>query len=167
MAGVLDFNQYLGGPDEVKVEQIFPSNQKTLIYDFHQPITGWKFSTDYQTLVVDQVQFNRRTGEPNFSSSIVIGSFDKVDITGSDKPYVIDSDAGQVKVFIPANMYQGPILPDARVNVPVTVHSLTWEDNNEPAQINSHRFAFVQAWEPDVVVGDPITDSGDTPLTLG
>lgn len=166
MSGVLDFNQYIGGPDQIKVEQIFPSNQKTLLYDFNQDITGWTFSTDYQTLIVDKVQFNRRTGEPNFSNSKVIGSFAKVDLTGDDAPDVVSASDGTVKVYVPANMYTGPIVPDARVNVPVTVFSLTWSDDSTPAQINSHRFCFVNAWEPDVTVGDPVSSAGYTALTL-
>lgn len=166
MSGVLDFNQYIGGPDQIKVEQIFPSNQKTLLYDFNQDISGWTFSTDYQTLVVDTVQFNRRTGEPNFSNSKVIGSFAKVDLTGDDAPDVVSASNGTVKVYVPAGMYTGPIVPDARKNVPVTVFSLTWSDDSTPAQINSHRFCFVNAWEPDVAVGDPVNDAGYTALTL-
>ena len=167
MAGVLDFSQYIGGPDQIKVEQIFPSNQKTLLYDFNQDITGWTFEADYQTLVVDLVQFNRRTGEPNFTNSKVIGSFAKVEATGANAPEVVSLAEGTVKIYVPAGMYTGPIVPDARVNVPVTVYSTTWSDNNTPAQINSHRFCFLNAWEPDVVVGDPITDAGYTALTLG
>lgn len=166
MSGILDFHQFVGGADQIKCEQIFPSNQKTLLYDFNQNIEGWTFSTDYQTLVVDTVTFNRRTGEPNFSSSKVIGSFAKVDLTGADAPDVVSATDGTVKVYVPAAMYTGPIIPDARKNVPVTVFSLTWSDDSTPAQINTHRFAFVQNWEPDVVVGDPIGDAGYTALTL-
>lgn len=167
MAGVLDFNQYLGGPDSVKVEQIFPSNQKTLLYDFNQSIVGWTFEADYQTIVVDNVTFNRRSGEPNFTNSKVLGSFAKVEVTGGNAPTVLDAAEGQVQVFVPAGMYTGPIIPDARTNVPITVYSLTWTDAASPAQINSHRFAFVQNWEPDVTIGDPISDGGYTALTLG
>jgi hypothetical protein len=88
MAGILSFSQYLGGPDNVQVEQIFPSNQKTLVYTFKDAagapidLTGWTFTADYQTIVVDTVAFNRNTGQPNFSNSSVIGSFAKVDISG-------------------------------------------------------------------------------------
>jgi len=166
MAGVLDFHQFVGGADQIKCEQIFPSNQKTLLYDFNQDITGWTFSADHQTLIVDTVTFNRRTGEPNFSSSKVIGSFAKVDLTGANEPDVVSASDGTVKVYVPAGMYTGPIIPDARKNVPVTVFSLTWSDDSTPAQINSHRFAFVQNYEPDVSIGDPVSDAGYTALTL-
>ena len=63
-------------------------------------------------------------------------------------------------------MYTGPIIPDARTNVPVVVYSVTWSDDSTPAQTNLHRFAFIQSWSPEVVVGDPISDAGYTALTL-
>ncbi len=155
MAGVLDFQQYIGGPDQVQVEQIFPSNQKTLLYTFSVDITGWTFEADYQTIVVDEIKFNRTTGKPNFSDSTVIGHFPKVDLVAPFAPEVINPALGTVKVHFPADMYDGPIIPDARKNVPITVFSLTWTDAQTPAQINSHRWALIQCYEPDVVPGDP------------
>jgi hypothetical protein len=167
MPGVLNFEQYIGGPDQVKVEQIFPSNQRTLIYDFDRDITGWSFEADYQTLVVDVVQFNRNTGQPNFANSRVIGSFAKVEVTGAVIPEVINAAAGTIKVHIPAAMYTGPIIPDARQNVPITVFAFTWRDDSTPVQVNTHRWALIQCWEPDVTVGDPTLAAGFTTLTLG
>jgi hypothetical protein len=167
MAGVLDFQQYIGGPDQIQVEQIFPSNQKILIYTFPVDISDYTFSADYQTLVIDEIAFNRNTGKPNFSNSRVIGSFPRVDITGSAEPDVIDAALGTVRIYIPADMYTGPIIPDARKNVPITVFALTWSDGQPVPQINTHRWALVQCWEPDVAVGDPITDPDYIALTLG
>lgn len=173
MAGVLNFQQYIGGPDSIQVEQIFPSNQKTLIYTFKdsdgQPLnlTGWTFAADYQTIVVDQVQFNRNTGQPNFSNSTVIGSFAKVEVVSPFAPTIINAAGGTVKVNFPAGMYTGPIIPDARQNVPITIFSLTWTDNSTPPQVSTSRFALIQCWEPDVVVGDPTTAQGYTALTVG
>jgi len=167
MAGILNFQQYIGGPDQIQVEQIFPSNQKTLIYDFDRDIAGWTITADYQTIVVDQVAFNRNTGSPNFSNSKVIGSFAKVEVSGGNSPAIINSTAGTVKVIIPAGMYTGPIIPDARQNVPITVYSVTWSDNSSPAQVNTHRWAFIQCWEPDVTIGDPVLAAGYTAITLG
>jgi len=167
MAGVLDFQQYVGGPDQVKAEQIFPSNQKTMLYNFGVNIAGWTFSADYQTIVVNQVAFNRSTGKPNFSDSQVIGSFPKQEITGNLAPSVADQTTGNVYVTLPANMYTGPIIPDARANVPITVFSLTWSDNSTPVQINTHRWALIQCWEPDVAVGDPTANANFTALSLG
>ena len=167
MAGILDFQQYLGGPDAVQVEQVFPSNQRTLLFTFSTDITGWTFSVDHQTIVVDQIKFNRTTGKPNFSDSTVIGTFPKVDLVSPWAPEVVNAAEGTVKVHFPANMYSGPIIPDARANVPITVFSVTWSDNSTPAQIVSQRWALVQCWEPDVVAGDPTTDNNYTAITLG
>ena len=74
-AGVLNFAQYLGGADNIQIEQIFPSTQRTLAYNFATNITGWNFNVDYQTIVVDTVSFDRNTGQPNFANSQVIGYF--------------------------------------------------------------------------------------------
>lgn len=174
MPGILNFQQYIGGPDSVQVENIFPSNQKTLIYTFKDDagtalnITGWTFAADYQTLVIDEISFNRNTNKPNFATSTVVGSFAKVEITaGNMIPSIISAVNGTVKVNIPAGMYTGPIIPDARKNVPITVFSLTWTDASNPPQINSHRWALVNCWEPDVVVGDPTLAAGYTALTVG
>jgi len=167
MAGILNFQQYIGGPDAIQVEQVFPSTQKTLVYNFGQDITGWTFSADYQTIVVDTVAFNRNTGQPNFSTSSVIGSFTRATITGSSAPTVISASAGTVKVILPANMYTGPVIPDARQNVPITVVGVTWSDASTPAQINTHRWALIQCWEPGVTIGDPVLATGYTAITLG
>ena len=167
MAGVLDFQQYVGGPDQIKIEQVFPSNQKGLVYDFGIDITDWTFEADYQTIVVDQVSFNRTTGKPNFSESSVIGYFPKAEVTGNVAPTVANATAGTVNVYLPAGMYTGPIIPDARANVPITVFSLTWTDDASPANINTHRWALVQSWEPDVPIGDPTANASFTALTLG
>ena len=63
-------------------------------------------------------------------------------------------------------MYAGPIIPDARQNVPITVVAVTWTDNQTPANINTHRWALIQSWEPDVAVGDPTLAVGYTALTV-
>ena len=172
MAGVLNFQQYIGGPDSVQVENIFPSNQRTLVYTFKDSagaalnLTGWTFAADYQTIVVDTIAFNRNTNKPNFADSTVIGSFAKVEVTGGTVPAVIVAANGTLRVHLPAGMYTGPIIPDARKNVPITVFSLTWTDNSTVSQINSQRWALVNSWEPDVVVGDPTLAAGYTALTV-
>lgn len=163
-AGVLSFSDYVGGPDEVIAAQSFPSDQKSYQYNFGQNITGWTFTADYQTLVVDTITFNRYTGEPNFSKSQVIGSFPKVELTANNAPQVGNVTAGTMTLRVPAGMYDGPIIPDARANVPVTVVALTWQTADAYPTIQTHRWAFVQAWEPDVPVGDPTTDPDYDPL---
>jgi len=165
MSGVLNFDQYLGGPDQIKIEQVFPSNQKTLVYNFNQDITGWTFVMDHQTLVVDQVTFNRNSGQPNFSTSSVIGFFPKVELTGT--AVVDNASTGRVLVTLPANMYTGPIIPDARLNVPITIVGITWTDDQSPAQINTHRWALVQCWEPDVTPGDPTASTNPLYTAIG
>jgi hypothetical protein len=167
MPGILNFQQFVGGPDSVICEQTFPSTQKTVVVNFQRDITGWTFAADHQTIVVDTVKFNRNTGQPNFGDSTVIGSFPKFEVTGTFVPSVINLTSGTVAVHFPAGMYDGPIIPDARANVPVTVFSLTWEDTSTPPQINSTRWALVQSYEPDVIIGDPTTSTNYTVLTLG
>lgn len=164
MAGVLTFSQYLGGPDNVNIEQIFPSTQRTFTYNFSRDITGWTFNIDQQTIIVDTVAFDRNSGAPNFSNSTVIGSFPFQQI--STATYVtgrVDA-TGIVQITTPTNMYTGPILPDARKNVPITVVGVTWRDTSSPVQINTHRWAFIQSWEPGVDPGDPTLDPAYTPV---
>jgi len=103
MAGVLTFQQFIGGPDQVKVEAIFPSTQKTLQYNFGQDITGWTFEVDHQTLVIDTLGYDRYTSEPNFAASKVIGSFPKAEVAGSNIN-VTNATAGLVNITIPAGM---------------------------------------------------------------
>jgi hypothetical protein len=168
MPGILNFQQFVGGPDSVVCEQTFPSTQKTVVVNFQRDINSWTFASDHQTLVVDTVKFNRSTGQPNFGESTVIGSFPKAEITGTFAPSIINATSGTVSVHFPADMYTGPIIPDARANVPVTVLSLTWTDNSTtPPQVNSTRFALVQCYEPDVVIGDPTTATNYTALSVG
>lgn len=165
-AGVLTFDQYIGGPDDLIVEQSFPSTQRSVVYNFAQDITGWTFAADYQTLVVDTVTFNRYTGQPNFANSIVIGSFPKVEVAGGLVPQIINAANGTVKVTFPSEMYGGQLLPDARLNVPIVVFSFTWTINTTPTQTFSHRWAFIQCYEPDVPIGDPTLQAGYTPITV-
>jgi hypothetical protein len=163
MAGVLTFSQYLGGPDNINIEQIFPSTQRTLNYNYSRDITGWTFLVEQQTLVVDNVAFDRNTGAPNFANSTVIGYFDPAVVNNS---FVTNRNnaAGTVDITIPTNMYSGPILPDARKNVPITIVSVTWTDVASPPQINTHRWAFIQCYEPGVTPGDPTLDGDYIPI---
>jgi hypothetical protein len=61
-------------------------------------------------------------------------------------------------------MYSGPILPDARKNVPITVVQVQWLDAGTPRQIASHRWAFIQCYEPGVTPGDPALAAGYTAI---
>lgn len=159
MAGILNFQQFIGGPDEVKVEAQFPSTQRTMQYNFGRNISDWTFELDHQTLVVNSVAFDRNTGEPNFANSQVIGFFPKAEIDVSTFVNVVNSTTGVVNITFPANMYTGPILPDARSNVPLTVVGVTWKTGGSLSQINTHRWVFVQNWEPDVTAASPTTST--------
>lgn len=166
MAGVLNFAQYLGGPDNVQCEQIFPSTQRTLNYNFARNIAGWQFHVDHQTIIVDTVSFNRSTGEPNFANSTVIGFFPSGVIATATNVSVVNAATGLVNITIPGNLYTGPILPDARANVPITVVGVTWRDSSSPVQINTHRWAFIQSYEPAVTPGNPTTSTSYTSISL-
>jgi hypothetical protein len=154
-AGVLNFAQYLGGPDNVQIEQIFPSTQRTLNYAYSRNVTGWTFLADYQTIVVDTMTFDRNTGEPNFANSNVVGYFASAVISTSTYINTSGASLGNIDITIPKNLYTGPILPDARANVPITIVGVTWTDTSSPVQTNTHRWAFIQCWEPGVTPGDP------------
>jgi len=154
-SGVLNFSQYLGGAGNIQIEQIFPSTQRTLNYNYSRNISGWTFHVDQQTIVVDTVTFDRNTGQPNFANSNVIGYFTATVISTSSYVTVTNTTTGLVNITIPTNLYAGPILPDARANVPITIVGVTWSDNSTPIQINTHRWAFIQCWEPQVTPGDP------------
>lgn len=167
MAGVLDFAEYIGGADNILIEQIFPSTQRTLVYNFGQDITGWTFELDHQTLVVDPLTFNRQTGEPNFATSQVIGFFPKVEIDEEVYVQIGNAATGIVNITLPGGLYSGPILPDARSRVPITIVGVTWTTDSTPAQVNTHRIALIQCWEPDVTTGDPTSDADYQAISLG
>ena len=167
MAGVLNFANYIGGADNVQIEQVFPSTQRTMTYNFGQDITGWNFHLDQQTIVVDTVAFDRNTGEPNFASSTVVGVFTSTNISTATNVNVINESSGTVAITFPGGLYSGPVLPDARKNVPITVVGVTWQTGDLLSQVNTHRWAFIQSWEPGVPAGDPTLASGYYPITVG
>jgi hypothetical protein len=166
MAGVLNFANYIGGADNIQIEQIFPSTQRTMVYNFGQNITDWKFDLDAQTIVVDTIAFDRNTGEPNFASSKVIGVFTASQITTSTNVSVISTSSGTVAITFPGDLYSGPILPDARKNVPITVVGVNWDTGSAVPQRNTHRWAFIQSWAPEVTAGDPTLAAGYTAITV-
>ncbi len=158
MAGVLTLGQWLGGPDNVKVESVFPSTQKTYAYNFDQSIVGWTFKLDYQTVIVNSIAYTR-DGEPNFADSQVIGYFPSGVVSTATYINVVSSSAGTVNVTHPGGLYpeENGILPDARQNVPLLVMSLAWTNAATPPVTNIHRVAKILAWEPGVLPVDPTT----------
>lgn len=158
MAGVLTLGQWLGGPDNVKVESTFPSSQRTYNYNFNQSVSGWTFKVDYQTVVVDSIAYDR-SGEPNFTNSRVVGYFPSGTISTSTYVSVTSTPGGLVSITHPAGLYADAngILPDSRQNVPLLVMSLNWTQPTTPPQTNIHRIAKILAWEPGVLPVDPTT----------
>jgi hypothetical protein len=167
MAGILNFSQFIGGPDNVVLQAIFPSTQKTFTYNFNQNITGWTFSANQQTIVVDTVSFDRNSGLPNFTTSKVIGSFPEAAINSS-QIVVTNAATGIVTFTIPANLYTGPIVPDARLNVPLTVVDFMWSTGSGATNSkDSHRYALIQNWEPGVVAGNPTASTNPAYTAFG
>jgi hypothetical protein len=167
MASLLDFSQYIGGQDNIQTEIVFPSSQKNVVYDFGQNITGWTFKLDYQTVVVDTIAYDRNTGAPNFASSSVIGTFPSGVVSTSTYVSVISASSGTVRVTLPGGLYAGPIIPDARSHTPITILGFTWTTNTSPAQIDTHRWALLQTYEPGVTPGDPVLAQNYTAISVG
>ena len=122
---------------------------------------------DYQTVVVDVIAYDRNTGAPNFANSKIIGTFPSGNITTATYVRVVSTSSGTVAVTFPGGLYTGPIIPDARSHNPITVIGVTWTDDNTPAQINTHRWAFIQSWEPGVTPADPVLANNYTAIVGG
>jgi hypothetical protein len=165
MAGrVLDFKSYVGGQDNVVVEEMTPSVQKTFNYDFGTDVSTYTFAADFQTIVVDTLAYDRVTGEPNFTDSNVLGSFANAEISSGN---IDDSSAaaGNIRFTLPANRYTGQMLPDARANVPITIVSFRWTNTGvSPNTTENHRYAILERYEPDVTIGNPTLDAGFTAI---
>ena len=161
---ILDFKSYIGGADNVVVEEMTPSTQKTFNYDYGIDVSAYTFAADMQTIVVDTLAYDRVTGEPNFADSNVLGSFANSEISNSN---IIETDAanGNIKFTIPANRYTGQMIPDARNNVPITIISFRWTDTSvTPNTTEQHRYAILERFEPDVTIGNPTLDGGFTAI---
>jgi hypothetical protein len=163
----LDLASYIGGADQIQVEMTFPSSQKTIVYDFGQDITGWSFGMDYQTVVADTIAYDRNTGAPNFANTKLIGTFPSGVISTSTYVQVLDASIGTVAVTLPANLYTGPIIPDARSHTPIVIIGFTWTSNSTPPQIQTHRWGLLLGWESGVTPGDPVLEDDYTPITVG
>jgi len=167
MASLLEFNQFIGGLDNIKIEQFFPSTQKTFTYNFGTSVAGWNFHLDQQTIIVDTLTYDRNSGAPNFAGSTVMGYFTGTNISTSTYVNVINTASGLVAVTIPGGLYSGPILPDARTHNPITIVGVTWTDNSTPPQVNTHRWGLLQCWESGITPGDPVLSVDYNPITVG
>ncbi|RLA39909.1 MAG: hypothetical protein DRR06_18335 [Gammaproteobacteria bacterium] len=164
MAGVLTFDQYLGGADQLQMMSAVPSDQKIKNYNFNTDITGWVFSATYRVIIPDSIACDRYTGDPNFGSSLVLGSFPQA---VAPVPVVKDALTGSVDLVIPADMYTGKMMPNARLNVPISILTFTWSDGGTPEEISTHRWGIMQTFESDVEPGDPTQEVDYTELTVG
>ena len=165
----LSFKQYLGGADNVQMIEMLPEHQKTFSYDFSTDITGWTFSANYSTLVVDELTYNVNTGEPNFATSVVkgyVGASSTV-IPVSPNIVVINATSGYVNFTIPQYRYAqtGWIYPDARTNVLISIVEFTWTNTTvTPNVIDSHRWGIIERYTSDNVAGNPT--SADNPAVF-
>ena len=164
---LLDFSKYLGQANNVQVIEMFPSTQKTFDYDFSADLNAYTFEADMQTIVVDTIAYDRVTGDPNFADSKVVGYFANAEI-GSGNIVPVDLGVGTVKLTIPAQRYVGPLTPDARTDVAITVVSFKWTDTGvTPNTTESHRWAIIERYEPDVSPGNPTLSNSFIPLGVG
>lgn len=151
MAGnLLSFKNYIGGSDNVQIIELFPRSQKTFTYDFGANVSGYSFTADFQSIVLDSVTYDRTTGNPSLSATNVKGYFtNTANVSGS----MIDTTSaatGVVKLTIPKNRYTGNVIPNARADVVCTVLSFQWVTNDSPVQQDSHRWAIFERFEPEV-----------------
>jgi len=156
---ILDFSQYIGGADNVKVIELFPKSQKAYTYGFGQDVSTYTFSADVQTIVLDQVSYDRTTGEPNFADTLVIGYLPNT--ANIDANTYIDTSlaaSGNVTFTIPAESYTGNITPSTRTNVVMSVVSFEWTTADTPVQVDLHRWAILERWEPGVTPGSPLDE---------
>jgi hypothetical protein len=166
---LLDFQSYIGGADNCIVEEQFPSTSKTYTYDFDSDITSFTFAATEQTIIADVVAYSRTDGLPNFTDTSIIGYIDNANTEIDASNITNNGAAGTVDFTIPPNLYTGPIIPSARINVPLTVVTFEWTNPNGalPDIIESHRWCLMQRWESTVTPGDPILDADFIPLGTG
>lgn len=164
---LLTFSQYLGGADNVKVIELFPSTTKTFKYNFNVDVTGWQFDTHYQTLLLDRVTYDRNTGEPNFTETQILGYWQEK--PGLGGPADIRNDGppstGNMLWTLAPDRYTGQLFPNARDNVVMTIASMTWMmpniGNSGGNDVESHRWGIIERYLPgDHMPGDPALDPG-------
>lgn len=146
---LLSFSQYLGGADDVQVIEMFPDDQQTFTYDFNVNVSSWTFTSDYQSILLDSVAYDRQTGLPNFADTTVSGYFDNFSTVDANT-FINTSNAvnGIVDFTVPANRYTGNVLPNARQNVVATVLAFEWETDDTPPQKQRHRWCIMERFDP-------------------
>jgi hypothetical protein len=163
---LLDFADYIGGPDTIVLE-MFPRMQRKYTYNFNTNISAYQFSADYQSIVLSEVTYDRVTGDPSFTTTTVLGSFPTVGNVSNTLITVTDSANGTVELTIPENRYTGNIIPDARTKVVGTVLTFQWNTSSaSTASKDAHRFLILERYEPGVPIGDPTTEATFEPLVV-
>ena len=163
---LLSFKNYVGGADNVQVIEKFSSEQKTFTYNYGVDISNYSFELDAQTIVLDTITYNTSDGQPNFTSSNVLGFFANVDV-GAANVSNRNNSAGTVNITVPADLNPSNVLmPDARTNVPVTVFSVKWTNGGvTPNTIEAHRWAIIDRYKPgDKAIGNILADSSFTSI---
>ena len=155
MAGVLNYKRYLNTLQTLtEVGNIFPGDQKTYTFTVGGSTStstqGWTATVSWETLVIDQMVYDKNN-RPDFTGSKVLGIYTGTTIS----QYTTGT------ILVPANMYTGPILPAHTVNVPVTVVNVAWTKDGD---IFANNIAYIQNWEPGVVINDPATGEGYEPV---
>lgn len=162
---LLDFKQYIGGADNVITVELFKRSKKTYTYDFGFNLSGYTFSADYQSILLDNVTYDRVTGLPNFTDTNVLGYFDNYSTIPSGNFDASGAASGTLVFTIPSDRYAGLIYPNARSLVVATVVGFQWDDST--VSQNTHRYLILERWEPGTNMGDPRTNVSPayTPLT--
>ncbi len=165
---LLDFKSYIGGADNVVVQEMFPGDQQTFSYDFGSiNLTNYTFTADYQSLLLSTVAYDRVTGDVNFADTTVNGYFTN---TANIPASFIDRSSqasGVIAFTIPADRYTGSVLPNARTNVVATIVSFEWETDDATPQKQRHRYCILERFDPTVgkVPGDPANEANFISLT--
>lgn len=161
---LLSFKNYIGGADNVQVEEVFKDTSKTFTYAFPSDISNYAFELSQQTIVVDTLSYDRSTSLPSFTDSKVIGHFANAEISNTNI-VVLNATAGTVNITLPGGMYTGAVLPDSRGETPITVVSVKWTNTGvTPNTTEEHRWALIQRYSPDSAIGKPSASSGYTAI---
>ena len=166
---LLDFKKYVGGADNVQVLELFPEDQKKVTYSFSKDVSGYSFSCDWQSILLDSVTYDRTTGDPNFTETNVTGYFtNAAEFTDANVNIdVSQASTGFITLTIPEDRYTGNILPNARQNVVCTVLSFQWETDETPPSKDRHRWAILERFSAKVGrnPGNPALDPSFVSLT--
>lgn len=154
--GVLDYKRYLQTLQTITdIGGTFPSSQRTYLatIDGNAHNSAFTATIEWNTVLIDQVDYNRYTKQPIFDNSTIIGYFPG----GSTSQYTTAT------ISLPAFMYNGPVLPGGVEYVPLTVVNVTWTGGTMPAggvqtPTFQHQLAFLQNWEPGIEIRNPWDD---------